>query len=386
MEFGQGFDVAIVGGGVIGAAAAWKLAAAGAKVVLLEKDDLCAGASGTNPGFCVLSYRENRLTMSLALEQQEKWDALQAEIGNVEYAPCGGLIPLTDREQEAALEGLCRHAKKLGLDGIGMIDAQRCGELEPALDVCQIVGGCWCPGEGRVNPFKLNLNMALKAKALGAALLAHAPVSAMRIENGLVRALETHTGEVRADLFILAGGAWTRDLARMAGRDIPILFEHGEAMVSMQVASRLRRIITDGALFTQPPSKHPMVVGACLAQTVEGNIVMAQATTRPESFSKANTFEGPRAIARRVLKLFPTLSDLEIIRMWAGLVSYTPDKQPVFGTFGSPRNLFVANSFHSAVAISPAIGDMIAAYWKTGALPAETKAYSPERFQNGTGS
>jgi glycine/D-amino acid oxidase-like deaminating enzyme len=51
--------------------------------------------------------------------------------------------------------------------------------------------------------------------------------------------------------------------------------------------------------------------------------------------------------------------------MWAGLVSYTDDHQPVFGAFANPGNLFVANTFHSAVAISPAIRRMIADYWKT---------------------
>jgi glycine oxidase len=66
--------------------------------------------------------------------------------------------------------------------------------------------------------------------------------------------------------------------------------------------------------------------------------------------------------------------------MWAGLVSFTPDKRPVFGAFASPGNLFIANSFHSAVALSPAIGDMIASYWKTGTIPEDAKSYSPERF------
>ena len=56
------------------------------------------------------------------------------------------------------------------------------------------------------------------------------------------------------------------------------------------------------------------------------------------------------------------------------------DHQPVFGAFVNPSNLFIANTFHSAVAISPAIGGMIADYWKTGTLPDEAKAYTPDRF------
>lgn len=379
------FDVAVVGGGVVGAAAAWKLSKAGARVALIEKGDLCAGASATNPGFCVLSYRENALVMELALRQQGEWDALQSEIGDVEYAQTGGIIPLTDEKQVEALSSLCRHANKLGLSNIAIVTPHEAKAFEPALDEARLVGACVCPGEGRVNPFKLNLNMAYRAKALGATLLPHTAVTGVVVQNQNVRALETEserTGALRieAELFVFCGGAWTAELCRMAGREIPVYYERGEAMVSMQTFPRISRIVTDGALFTQPASENPMVVGACLAQTRSGNIVMAQATSRPGNYDKSNTFAGPRGVAKRVLTLFPSLSDLDIIRMWAGLVSYAVDKKPVFGAFETPKNLLVANSFHSAIALSPAIGDMVATYWQTGEVCEAAKGYTPERF------
>ena len=374
------FDVAVVGGGVVGAAAAWKLQKAGAKVALLEKDDLSAGASATNPGFCVLSYRENALAMQMALKQQREWAALEDEIGSVEYAQSGGLIPLTNEKQAEALSGLCRHAKKLGLSDIGIITPEEAHALEPALETNGLLGACWCPGEGRVNPFKLNLNMADRAKALGATLLPHTPVTGIEIAGGTARAVLTETGRIEAELIVLCGGAWTSDLCRMAGRDIPVSYERGEAMVSMQTAPRITRMITDGALFTQPAGEPPMVIGACLAQTAAGNIVIAQATSRPGNYDKSNTFEGPRAVAKRVLKLFPSLSELDIIRMWAGLVSYAPDKLPVFGPLDTPKNVLIANSFHSAIALSPGIGEMVAEYWKSGTIEPLAKPYTPERF------
>ncbi len=384
MEQTRSYDVVIIGGGVVGAAAAWKLSAAGARVALLERDDLCGGASATNPGFCVLSYRENPLSMGLALRQQASWAETQREIGDVEYRQSGGLMPITDEGQLAALTGLCKHAHGLGLADIGIITAKEAVELEPALSGSPITAACWCPGEGKVNPFKLNLAMADKARALGASLFPHTPVTGINVQNGVVTSVETPRGAFCADLFVAAAGAWTRDLCKLAGREIPVCFERGEAMVTMQVQPRLRRMITDGALFNKPAGPFTMAVGACMAQTVSGNIVLAQATTRPPEHDKRNTFEGVHAVAKRVLTLFPGFSDLEIIRMWAGLVSYAPDKQPVFGPLASPRNLFIANSFHSAIALSPSIGDLVAAYYKTGRIPEEARAYTPERFaENG---
>ncbi|MDR1800679.1 MAG: FAD-binding oxidoreductase [Lachnospiraceae bacterium] len=374
------FDAAIIGGGVVGSAIAWKLASKGAKTVLLEKDDICSGASCTNPGFCVLSYRENALTMSLALRQQRQWESLQDEIGDVEYEATGGLIPLTDESQEEALSKLCSHAKKLGLDDIGLISAKEAINLEPALSETRIIGACWCPGEGRVNPFKLNLRMADKAKSLGAKLMPHTPLEKMIVENGRVKTLITPGGEIEAELVILATGAWTKDAAKMAGVSVPVFYERGEAMVSMPVAPLLKRIITDGALFTGAPDERGFVIGAALTQTKDGNVVIAQATTRPSNYDKSNTLEGMKRVAERALYLFPTLNELEIIRMWSGLVSYTADKQPIFGIYRDIENLFIVNSFHSAIAISPLIAEMVADYWKTGIIPQEAKAYTPNRF------
>lgn len=375
----QKYDVAIIGGGVIGAAAAWKLSAAGAKVVLLEKDDICSGASAANPGFCVLSYRENALVMRLALEQQASWELLEQELGDLEYRPCGGMMPLSSEEQIGVLTGLCRHANGLGLKDIGIITAQKAIDLEPALSPKAIIAACWCPGEGKVNPFKLNLGMIRRAKDLGATVLTHTPVTGIELSGGRISALQTIKGEISADLFVCAAGAWARDLTKMAGAEIPINYERGEAMVSMQVAPRITRMITDGALFVKSEFT-TMVTGACMAQSVSGNIVLAQATTRPGNYDKTNTFEGPRAVAKRVVELFPTLGNLEIIRMWAGLVSYVDDGRPVFGLMDAPDNLFIANSFHSAIALSPGIGELIASFYKTGSVSEEVKPYSPMRF------
>ncbi|MEL7608916.1 MAG: FAD-binding oxidoreductase [Bacillota bacterium] len=379
MENIQKYDVAIVGGGVVGAAAAWKLSAAGAKVVLLEKGDICSGASAANPGFCVLSYRENALAMRLALLQQASWEKLEKELGDLEYSPCGGMMPLSSEEQEAALSGLCRHAHGLGLKDIGIVTAKEAIALEPALSPKAIIGACWCPGEGRVNPFKLNLAMIRRAKDLGARVLTHTPVTGVELSGGRIGALYTPKGEFRADLIVCAAGAWAREFTRMAGAEVPIRYERGEAMVSMQVAPRITRMITDGALFVKSAAA-PMVVGACMAQSASGNIVLAQATTRPGNYDKTNTYEGPRAVAKRVVELFPSLGDLEIIRMWAGLVSYVDDGRPVFGPMDSPENLFIANSFHSAIALSPGIGEMLADFYRTGRVAEEAKPYSPMRF------
>jgi len=74
------FDVAIIGGGVCGSAIAYNLAKAGVKVALLEKGGICSGTTGTNPGFCVLTYREDPVVMEMALRQRLEWTALAEDL------------------------------------------------------------------------------------------------------------------------------------------------------------------------------------------------------------------------------------------------------------------------------------------------------------------
>ena len=377
----QKYDVIVIGGGVVGAAAAWKLAKAGSKTALIEKNEIGAGASSTNPGFCVLSYRENPLVMDLALRQQEGWDALCEEIGDIEYRPSGGLIPITDDAQLGVIEGLIKDVQKMGLKDIGIVTPEKAVELEPALDPSILKAACWCPGEGMLNPFRLNTLMADRAASLGADIFAHTEATGFDITDGVVTAVETNNGRMTADLIVLCPGAWTRDLASLAGIDLPVFYERGEAMVSMPVRPTVKRIITDGALFVQQISdEHPMTIGCCMGQTQTGNIVIAQSTTRPGNYDKSNTFEGLHGVAKRAFSLFPSLGDLTIIRMWAGLVSFAADHDPVFGPFAGRKNLFIVNSFHSAIALAPSLGQMVADYWQKGVIPEAAKAYTPDRF------
>lgn len=375
------YDVAIIGGGVCGSAIAYYLAKAGTKVVLLEKGDLCSGTSGTNPGFCVLTYREDPLVLQLALEQSRLFPELAQELGvDLEYVRTGGLIPLRCRQEEEAVSTLVANCRQWGLREVEIIKPEQAGRQEPALDHTRIIAAAYCPLEGKINPFKLTLGLAQKARQLGADLLSGTEVKGMEIIGGAIKTLCTSRGPVKADLVICAAGAWTRDIVRLAGTDLPVAYERGEAMVSVPLPQVVRGIVTDGAFFVKNTAVPKVRAGACLAQTASGNVVMAQATSDVENYDRGSTHEGPMAIARKVALFFPRLAKLEVIRMWAGVVAYTSDGLPVFGFVENPANLFVLTGFHSAIGIAPALGRMVQEIYLRGETPNDVAAYSPLRF------
>jgi glycine/D-amino acid oxidase-like deaminating enzyme len=139
-------------------------------------------------------------------------------------------------------------------------------------------------------------------------------------------------------------------------------------------------MVTDGSFFVREEKKPPMVVGACLAQTKSGNIVLAQATTQVKNHDRSTSYAGPVAVAQKVLYYFPKLSNLEILRMWGGIVAYTPDRQPLFGFLPYPKNLFVNVGFHSAIGIAPILGRIVKDVYLKGKTQYDFAAYSPLRF------
>ncbi|MEW5815902.1 MAG: FAD-binding oxidoreductase, partial [Spirochaetota bacterium] len=238
------------------------------------------------------------------------------------------------------------------------------------------------PLEGTVNPFRLTIGFAEKAKVLGAELYTHTEVTGMEISRGEVKAIVTEENTFISDLVIVAAGAWTREVVKLAGIELPVFYERGEAMVSVPVSPLIRGMITDGGLFLKNQPNHAMVVGSCLAQTLWGNIILAQATTDVDNYDCSSTYEGPVKVARRVLFFFPGLHNVEILRMWGGVVAYTGDRAPIFGFLENPRNLFVVVGFHSAIGIASALGSMVGDIYRGGSISHDFTHYSPKRFSS----
>ena len=223
--------------------------------------------------------------------------------------------------------------------------------------------------------------MANMARQLGAEIFIEDEVIAMEVNGHEVKALETSQRKIKADLFVCAAGAWTADVAAQAGVDLPVLYERGEAMVSIPLPPLIRGMVTDGQLFAVGENPPDRVIGACLGQTVTGNIVIAQATTDVDNYDCSSTLDGPREVAQRVLKLFPKLDDLEILRMWEGSLP-TPRTVPPCSAFLKTGKFACGGRFHSAIGIAPVLGKMVSDIFSTGSAAYDVSAYSPLRFRS----
>lgn len=328
----------VIGGGVVGTAAALEMARAGAQVTLLERGALASGASGASNGIVspppepeleplwrasVAAYRE-------LSEQTEAHFALDA-------ADIGTLIVATDPEQVAELAGAPAPDTRF-------LDADAVREAEPGLSPLAL-GGVLVADGWRVHAPTLTSAQAAAAAAAGADV--RTAVEVRRLQAGKDGcAVVTDTGTLHAEHVLLAAGAWTRRLAGWLGHDLAVRPVRGWLVVTSPGPPLLRRIVIEAGwqLPVGPPPGHGITVeelgsgvipetGARPAhrliahQAAGGGMLLGGSTS-------AGLHEGPESaaaleqIAARACQLIPAVRTREVVTTWSGLRPSSPDGLP----------------------------------------------------------
>jgi len=207
-------DIAVVGGGIVGASCAYFLADRGAPVLLLESGRVGREASGVNAGG-VRQQARALPEMPLALRALELWADLDKRLdARLEYERCGDLRIVETAPDAEKLRALAAREREAGLS-LEWVEGTALRSLAPALS-SRILGGTFCPTGGQANPLLVAPTFGRRAQELGAVVWEGCPVQALR-RDGTGFAVETPNGRVRAARVVLAAGAWTPLLAAGLG-------------------------------------------------------------------------------------------------------------------------------------------------------------------------
>lgn len=345
-------DVIIVGGGIIGCAAAYYLTKKGCSVLVLEgSKDIGNGGSSRNGGGVRQSGRDPRELPLAMYGIKNLWPTLSEELEvDCEYHQDGNLrLGKTEKHLEI-LQGLTDRAKACGLD-VRMIDGDEVRAINPYLSD-EVIGASWCPTDGHANPLTTTLGYYKMARRLGARFITEEPVVALRKIKGHLRQVITKDNVYEGDTVILAAGLGSRDIAATVGIDIP-----------MQPAM-LETLVTEA----QPPMFDQML-GTAEAdfyghQTKHGSFVFG-GTSGLEGFTKDNHTPVTSSISapstcRGIIKYFPVLRDAKIVRTWAGWMDLCADKVPVISTVSEVPGLILACGFSGhGFGIAPAVGTVL---------------------------
>ncbi len=361
-------EVVVIGGGIAGAAAAWRLAEKGRQVVLLEKGRVGEEASGRCGGGVRQQYRAPAET-PFAIKAVEMWTEMAAVLDeDLEYDREGNLRLLRSKEQLEAAKVRVAREQEQGLE-VNLISPDEVRERLPHISPeMSLYGATHCPGDGTANPLKVTKAIGRAAEAAGALVHINEPVRQLITAGGRVRAVLTDRNRYRPEKVILAAGAWSKGMLYEIGLNLPLTVRKSNLLIT----------------HAQPPLIPGFVSwdAGYLRQARDGNIHLGARTIISGEFDKRLEYRVLLDAGRDYPEVFPFLRDINIIRAFSGLVTYTPDLIPVVGQAPGFENLWVATGFSGhGFCLGPFMGRVVAD-WICGAeCPEDLSAFAAGRFQ-----
>ncbi len=372
MSLGE-YDVAVIGGGLVGVATAWGLAREGCRVAVLDEGDRAVRASRGN--FALVWVQSKGLGLApyagWTVRSSNAWqgfaDLLKQETGiDVSFQRPGGFhLALSERELEARAEALRRLHNQPGMVEYKteILGHDQVAKMLPDIGR-EVVGGSYCPLDGHVNSLRLFRTLHAAIQARGVSYLPSHRVDSIRRDGGEFR-LATTQGEVRAAKVALAAGNANMRLAPMVGLACPMKPERGQIVVT----ERLR-----------PFLNHPIVT---LRQTDEGTVMIGdskEGSTDPSGL----TLGVSATEAERAVRMFPLLANVNVVRTWSAIRVMTQDGFPIYDQSETHPGAFTV-CCHSGVTLCANHALTVAPMIARGELDrALVGAFSARRFQEGS--
>ncbi len=410
-------DAIVIGGGIIGAASAHYLAERGARVVLLERGELCSGASYGNAGWISPShgaplpapgvirqalrwlldpespfYVKPRLDLELvrwllgfaraataarahetmvrnrelSLASLALCAELEARPGvDFGFSPRGVLVLC---ESAAGLEAAHRELeglRALGGEGSALSPADVV-KLAPRV-AGPIAGAVLFPADAHVQPARLVAALAGLASARGARILTGHDVLALECDGRRIARVRTTHGEFTAEQIVVAGGAWSPTLVRALGLRLPVQGAKGYSVTVRCPADfgETPLMLSESKVFVTPMGEHLRFGGTLELAGLDLSVNLRRV----------------RAVERAIARVLPGVEESEHVETWRGLRPLTPDDRPILGRPRAFENLVIATG-HGMSGISQGVisGKLVAELVADERTSLDVAPFSPDRF------
>jgi glycine oxidase len=388
-------DVAVVGGGVAGLAAARELGRKGLSVVVIEGGATGSGASSAAAGMLAPQAEADRADelFELLCASRDMYpdfaESLREESGVcIELDRTGTLYLALTEEDEREAEARFSWQTRAGLE-VERLSAEEARALEPRVST-RVRAALRFPRDWQVENRLLVRALRASAERYGVRVLTGTRAESIRVAVERARGVETSEGFVGAGAVVLAAGAWTSRVRLLVSE-----YEGGRAREESASHPSVEPVRGQMLCFRQPSGPEPFA--RHVVYSPRGYVVprrdgrlLAGSTTEHAGFDATVTEDGVRTIKTNACEIAPDVSKLALEDSWAGLRPRAWDGLPVIGESADVKNLFYATGYYrNGILLAPASGRVVAEIVSGGATnlaPRAFTAFSPARHARVAGA
>ncbi|MCS7234457.1 MAG: FAD-binding oxidoreductase [Armatimonadota bacterium] len=374
-------DVVVVGGGCVGASAAFYLGRARVgRVVLVERDRVGSGPTARTVGIVRLHYSHEPL-VELARRSLERFVHFEELTGRTADFTRTGFLLLAPAPE---LEGLAANValqRRLGVQA-EVLTPEEVARLDSRLDLEGVAGAAYEPDAGYADGYATATGFGAAARQLGVEVWEGTSAQRLQVTSGRVVGVQTSRGVVSCSRVLVAAGVWTAGLLRTVGVDFPVVASREQVVQLAPPRSfgRLELVVEDLVLgFYARPETGGTVLAGVLEEEPE------QIVPDPDHFHTGVDWEFVERVGTLWSRRYPSGAQAEFRGGYASLYDVTPDWQPVLGPVEGVDGLFVAAGFSGhGFKLSPSLGEELAR-WVCGQPPTvDLRMFSLRRFSEGT--
>ncbi len=315
-------DIVIIGGGVMGASAAYHLAQRGFKnIVLLEKENFFGqGATGRCAGGVRYQF-STEVNVRLSIASLPMIERFKQEIGQeVNYRQCGYLLVATNEKDLAEFKHNVALQNRLGIP-TQLLSGDEVRTRLPLMKFDDAIAGTFNQKDGTVDPNGVVMGYINAAQKMGVKAISGVEVTGVTVSGGNIEEVRTSLGGIKTRMILNAAGPWSGQVGKMAGIDIPLI--------------PLRRQMFTTNPLKEVPADFPFVIDFAKSlyfhREGEGLLVGMSNQDEKPGFDQNVDDDFELVNLEAAIERMPLMEKASRASHWAGLYEVTPDAHPIYG-------------------------------------------------------
>ncbi|WP_035737804.1 FAD-dependent oxidoreductase [Glycomyces arizonensis] len=361
-------DVVVIGAGIIGAACAEALSAAGVRVIVVDRGAPASATTASGEGNVLVSDKEPGPQLELAVASRRRWPVLLDELreligprlASVEWEVKGGLAVATTAEAVGPLAALTAAQRASGVE-VEDLDADRARELEPHLTE-QITAVSHFPDDAQLQPVLATAALLAALRARGGEIHSGVTVDGIATDrSGAVVGARTGADAIPCRAVVNACGPWAGHFSATIGAPIDVLPRRGMVLVTAPLPRFVGRKVYDAGYVDAVASPEADLRTSAVVESTAAGTVLIGSSRRRTAFDDDLDVAVLRCLARGAIGLFPKLAGVPVMRAYGGFRPYTPDRLPVIGEDPRMPGLWHATGHEGAgIGLAAATGRLLA--------------------------